>query len=295
MPSRAAARSISRPIREGLWQSPSPALHVLAVFERACDLVGAGEEGRRRVIGLVAPEIGDGPLNVVLDQGGWDFTAVEPGTRARIDGGQLQVGSLEVDLRQAEVWEPRPDWAALRKHRAAIAGRLPALRALTLAHVQTGMLLALLDAVSREDSPREAILAAARPAVRALKAGWGGDVARLREGAAQLAGLGSGLTPAGDDFLCGSMLWAWVAHPRPGSFCRAMAASAASRTTTLSAALLWAAAHGECSAAWHVLLKMLAHPDDVGFSTATKDVLAHGASSGADALAGFLWAGEAVR
>jgi hypothetical protein len=244
---------------------------------------------------LVTPEIGDGPLNIVLDESGWDFAAIEPGTRAHIDGDWLQVGGLEVDLSQAQIWEPRPDWAALRKRRAAIARRLPTLRALGLAHGQTGDLLGfLLDEASPEGSLGEAILTAARSAVRSLQGGWGGDLARLREGAAQLAGLGGGLTPAGDDFLCGAMVWAWVAHPRPGSFCHAIAVAAAPRTTTLSAAFLWAAAQGAYSAAWHALLDALARRDDAMVNRAGQELLRHGASSGADALAGLLWAGMRI-
>jgi hypothetical protein len=273
---------------------PPPALEVLAAFERACDLVGVDEQGRRPIIALVTPEIGDGPLNVVLDDDRWDLRAIEPGTPARTDGERLQVGSLEIDLGQAEVWEPRPDWAALRTHRGRIEARLPTLRAVSLGHAPEGGLLALLGDDSGENRWREAALAAARSAGDALEAGWAGDLARLQEGAAQLAGLGGGLTPGGDDFLCGAMLWAWLAHPRPDSFCHAIVETAAPWTTTLSAAFLRAAAKGECSAAWHALLDALAQGDDSGVSQAALPVLAHGATSGADALAGFLWAATRI-
>jgi hypothetical protein len=256
--------------------------------------VGVGDQGRRPVIALVTPEIGDGPLNIVLDGNGWNLGTIEAGTPARTDGERLRVGGLVVDLGQAEVWEPRPDWAALRRRHAAIGARVPALRAVSLGHAPEGSLLALLDGGSSEDAPREAILAAARSAVDALEAGWAGDLARLPEGAARLAGLGGGLTPGGDDFLCGAMLWAWLAHPEPRSFCGAIVETAAPRTTTLSAAFLQAAAQGECSAAWHALLNALAQGDDSGVSRAALDVLAHGATSGADALAGFLWAGTRI-
>jgi hypothetical protein len=243
---------------------------------------------------LVTPEIGDGPLNIVLDYGCWDFRTTEPGTPARTDGERLQVGSLEIDLGQAEVWEPQPDWAGLRRRHAAIEARMPALRAVSLGRAPEGGLLALLGDNSGENRWREAALAAARSAGDALEAGWAGDVARLQEGAARLAGLGGGLTPGGDDFLCGAMLWAWLAHPRSDSFCRAIIETAAPGTTTLSAAFLRAAAKGECSAAWHALLDALAQGDDSGVSRAALAVLAHGATSGADALAGFLWAATRI-
>lgn len=288
---RTTARSISRSVREHLGQKPPPALEVLAAFERACDLVGPGEQGRRAVVALVTPEIGDGPLNIVLDGHCRDLTTIEPGTHARTDGERLRVGGLEIDLGQAAVWEPRPDWAALRARRDAIAARLPALRAVGLERAPAGSFLALLDEGWRGNPPREAILAAAQPAVDALEAGWAGDAARLQEGTAQLAGLGGGLTPGGDDFLCGAMLWARLAHPGPGSLCRAIVEIAAPRTTTLSAAFLRAAGQGECDAAWHSLLDALAHGDSVGIDRAAQKVLARGATSGADGLAGFLWAG----
>ena len=116
----------------------------------------------------------------------------------------------------------------------------------------------------------------------------------LETGAAQLAGLGGGLTPAGDDFLTGVMLWAWLAHPSPRSQCRLLVKAAAPRTTTLSAAFLQAAARGECGVAWHVLLAALSEGGDAELATAVQDVLSHGATSGADALAGFLWTGMSV-
>jgi len=126
-------------------------------------------------------------------------------------------------------------------------------------------------------------------AFESLRAGWQGDLAQLQDGAARLAGLGNGLTPAGDDFLIGVMLWAWLAHPTPQSFCGAIVESAAPRTMTLSAAFLRAAARGECDAAWHQLLAALATATNDELASVIERVLAHGATSGADTLAGFLW------
>jgi hypothetical protein len=132
-------------------------------------------------------------------------------------------------------------------------------------------------------------LEVARQAAEALAAGWAGDVAALRRGAERLAGLGVGLTPSGDDFLAGFMLRAWLAHSEPEPFCHHVVEAAAPRTTALSAAFLRAAARGECSAAWHVLLAALAGPGPAPLDEAVGGVLAHGHTSGADMLAGFLW------
>jgi hypothetical protein len=287
----ASARSISRFVAQHLRPRPAPVLEVLAVFERVCDLVSPDQQGRKPVIALVTPEIGDGPLNVVLNEGTRGFTSIKPGMRGQTDGDRLDIGGLAIELGDAEIWEPRPDWPALRAHAGAIATRLPMLRALSLERAPADSLLALMHEVPRQNRPSEAVLDAAQSAANALQGGWSGHPARLREGASQMAGLGPGLTPGGDDFLCGTMLWAWLAHSRPDAFCRAIAETAAPRTTTLSAAFLWAAARGECSAAWHALLDALAEGNDAGMAQAAQTVLTHGATSGADALAGFLWAG----
>lgn len=273
------ARSISRPVWERLLGRPFAA-RVLAVFDRACDLVTADGD----VMALVTPQIGDGPLNVVVEAEPGGFAAVEPGMPARLgDGGHLRIGGLEVILEGATVWEPRPDWSALRAGRAAIVGSLPLLRTIALRHT---------PAVGRDGI---LAYAAAREAAEALQAGWGGDFARLQNGAIKLAGLGGGLTPAGDDFLTGAMLWAWLAHPVPLAFCHPLLAAAAPRTTTLSAAFLQAAAQGECNAAWHRLFAALEMGAEDELAAAVREVLAYGATSGADALAGFLWLGSQVQ
>jgi hypothetical protein len=122
-----------------------------------------------------------------------------------------------------------------------------------------------------------------------LKVGWRGDQDALVEGGASLAGLGDGLTPAGDDFLAGVMLWAWLAHPAPEQFCSTLAQAAVPRTTILSSAFLRTVARGQCSADWHRLFAALAEGRSAEIACAARQVLAHGASSGLDAVIGFLY------
>lgn len=284
----AVARSISRPVRERLHRLQKGRFdaRVLAVFERACDLVTRDGD----VVALVAPQIGDGPLNVVVDGAAGLFAEVDPGAPVTLEGELLRVGELGIDLGKAMVWEPRPDWDTLRARRAAIVSCLPLLRALCLRHAPAGSLLALLEQdLPPGDVPARNILSTAQEAAEALREGWGGDLERLQEGAAGLAGLGGGLTPAGDDLLTGVKLWAWLAHPTPGLFCRAIVKVAIPRTTTLSAAFLRAAARGECSVSWHALLDPLSEGTGGEITPAVQEILAHGATSGADSLAGFLY------
>jgi hypothetical protein len=281
---RLVARSVSRPAKERLCglQARRFGARVLAVFESACGLVT--HDGG--VVALVLPEIGDGPLNVVVSGMARPFAEVEVGASATVERARLGVGGLRVDLGQATVCEPCPDWRALRGRWDRMRSRLPSLRACCLRHAPAGSLLSLLDG---SPSPAEAVSSMVQAAAQALRQGWAGDVERLREGAAGLAGRGGGLTPAGDDFLTGVMLWSWLAHPAPSPFCQTLAEVAAPRTTTLSAAFLRAAAQGECSAPWHTLLAVLNGGKDIEITAAVQDILAYGATSGADALAGFLY------
>ncbi|HUV89953.1 MAG TPA: DUF2877 domain-containing protein [Anaerolineae bacterium] len=319
---RTIAHSISRAVQEQLLCSQASHLeaHVLAVFEHACDLVThAGD-----VVALVTSHAGNGPLNIVVDDSVVDspaglFAGLEPGEPATLAVECLWVGGLRVDLGRAVVWEPRPDWDTLRARRDVILSSLPFLRDLCLCMAPAGSLLDLENTpappVHGTPAPPvhggalRAIFSAAQRAAEALREGWEGNLERLHEGALGLAGLGSGLTPAGDDFLTGTMLWAWLAHPVPAPFCRALVEAAIPRTTVLSAAFLRAAARGECSASWHGLLEALgegvgdrvpAPPVHGGariasqhrLFTAVQEIMAHGATSGADSLAGLLYASE---
>jgi hypothetical protein len=296
MSCRVIARSISRPVWERLEEA-SFAARVLAVFEHVCDLITSDGQ----VLALVLPQVGDGPLNIVVESTPGGFAALEPGMPAWLEEGRLQVGDLEVALETAVVWEPRPNWEKLRARQDVCTDRLPLVKAFSLRHAPEGSFLILVSGrpgratdpalVEPPNSTSAVSFAAAQEAAEALGAGWKRDAALLQAGAAQLAGLGGGLTPAGDDFLTGVMLWAWLAHPSPRSLCRLLVEAAAPRTTTLSAALLRAAARGECSVAWHTLLATLSEGSDAEVAGAVREVLSHGATSGADALAGFLWAG----
>jgi len=292
------ARSIGRSAVDTLRQTPFVA-RVLAAFEQACDLVTPNSD----VIAVVTPHTGNGPLNIVVEAGPGVLGIAERDAPVELDEGTLRFSRLEIALKDALLWEPCPDWGALRARPEAIKTRLPALRAIAMSHAPADSLLAALDTAGSHAIPNKAEnpashviptcgrVLAARPGSTAknLRSGWEEDVTCLQDAAAHLAGLGTGLTPAGDDFLAGVMLWAWLTHPAPGLLCRALVEVAAPRTTTLSAAFLRAAARGECDANWHRLLAVLSTSGAAQLAPAVQQIMAHGATSGADMLAGFLW------
>jgi hypothetical protein len=278
---RLVARSISRSVQTGPLSGVEQTWQVLAVFEHACDLVTPNSD----IVALVLPEIGNGPLSIVVD--GWYgvFAAIDPGTPAWTGETALRLGHLEIQLEHAAVWEPRPDWKLLRQTQEQIESRLPLMQDLALRHAPADSLL-----VGRGSNPP--YVATAWEAAQGLRdiwgIGWSTDK-QIGGATAQLAGLGSGLTPAGDDFLVGVMLRAWLAHPEPRPFCQFLFEAAAPRTTKLSVAFLRAATRGECGAAWHHLFGALLSGAEGELLEAVQGVVAHGHTSGADMLAGFLW------
>jgi len=257
---------------------------VWAVSGRACDLVTRDGD----VIALVTPSIGDGPLNVVLDRLNGLATLNRTNTELIAEGNCLRIEQFAVDMRSARTWEPCPDWEALRTRRSGIHRSLALLCAICSQHGRASHFAPLLEGIPNEDPFAKIVHRRAQRALADIHVGWHGDLDRLREAGARLAGLGQGLTPAGDDLLCGMMLWVWLASATPRPFSEVIAEAAAPRTTALSAAYLRAAARGECNAAWHALLSALSRGEEDPIAAAAHEVLRHGATSGADALLGFL-------
>ena len=119
-----------------------------------------------------------------------------------------------------------------------------------------------------------------------------GERDSLMEGAILLAGLGPGGTPAGDDFLVGVMAAIWLLGDEADA--PAIAGTAAPRTSALSAAFIRAAGRGEFIEPWHALFEALATGDPGQVERAAMRVESFGASSGADALDGFILAGRSL-
>ncbi|HSM71828.1 MAG TPA: DUF2877 domain-containing protein, partial [Anaerolineales bacterium] len=106
----------------------------------------------------------------------------------------------------------------------------------------------------------------------------------------KLAGLGVGLTPAGDDFIMGALYAAWIIHPREvaGELAEEIVKTAVPLTTSLSGAWIMSAGRGEAGQLWHEFFDALMDGDESTVQLRMENILAVGETSGADALAGFL-------
>ncbi|MGW6402971.1 DUF2877 domain-containing protein [Streptomyces sp. NPDC055134] len=110
----------------------------------------------------------------------------------------------------------------------------------------------------------------------------------VRRAARALVGLGPGLTPSGDDILCGALLASRV-WGGPLAHLSSAVADASRRTPLLSAALLRHAARGECVPQAHAFLRALSgEGPPLELEPAVRELLAVGHHSGGDLARGVL-------
>jgi hypothetical protein len=281
------AISVSRPIRERLQQREFTG-RAFGVHRVACNLV----DEHAHVITLLPPRVGHGPFSILVNT---NFENVAIGDAVQADADRLQVGNLSIELKDAPVWEPRPDWSQLRHARPQVEMAFAALDNWTSSAIWGGLAhITGADEYAEGQPTFMARLARGKEAYgRLIRHGLGQSKRdALVEGARLLAGLGPGGTPSGDDFLVGVMAAIWLLGDEADI--PAIAETAAPRTAALSAAFLRAAGRGEFIAAWHRLVRALAAGDPAEVKEAARQVESFGASSGADALDGFILAGRTL-
>ena len=281
------AISISRPVKERLQERAFTG-RVLSVHRLVCNLIDDG----RDVITLSGPSVGQGPFSITLEPA---FEGLTAGDAAHANAERLVVGGLTAMLDGAPTWEPRPDWPRLRPAREGVAAGFRAFDGWDSSAIWGGLAhITGADQYSEGKPAFMARLARGKEAYsRLIVAGLGeGNREALAQGARLLAGLGPGGTPAGDDFLVGVMAAIWLLGEAVDA--HAIARTAAPRTSALSAAFLRAAGLGEFIAPWHALLEALASAGLAQVEEAAMRLERFGASSGADALDGFILAGRCL-
>lgn len=205
------------------------------------------------VLAVVGPGVPRLPMTVVLSADPC-WPRLPPAT---IGGGRLRLG--EVAVYAVRWWEPRP--VLPPADRVVLAANVDRLARLVVAPLPVPVPPSLATAVRGDD----------------------GELAgRAARG---LAGLGPGLTPAGDDVLVG-LLSALSLLGGPPAVIDALLAAADGRTTDLSLALLRHAAKGECIDRVGGLLQALSGYGEVDL--AYRRLAAVGRSSGPALAAGVL-------
>ena len=253
-PAAVSARSVAL-----VHGAPRPAT-VLAVFPTALYLRVGGHCDVLPVVtrgGLRLPTA----LAVATDLPtvGW---GAQPGDEVVVGGGAVRLAA--VTLRAVRTWHPR---SVPRATTALRAGRLS-----TLSLPWRAPARGVVDLLLRRDRASYA----------------------LADRVGALVGAGPGLTPSGDDVLCGVLLGLHLhAHSSPALVAELWPAvePRLAATTSLSAALLREAAEGYAAEPVTRLLECLATPatqgDAAPLREAVRAVLAIGHTSGADLLGGL--------
>jgi hypothetical protein len=256
------------------WLQQPTAVSLLHIFDQALNLV----DDHGTIISVVPGSIGAGPFSLVV-AGERPFSAIiSPQDPVHKTATHLHLGPLAIDLRPAKVWQPKPPWPLLHEQQSDWLTLLPALQ--TAVNQQQDRLTA--------GSPAQfatQFYAASHAAQQAIAQT---EAAELAAAVFNLAGLGPGLTPAGDDFLVGLLLGLRATRPEGvvAEWAKIVVETAVPRTTKLSAAWLVAAAQGEAWLAWHRLLAGLLA--GYGWQQPFNQILGNGATSGIAALMGFL-------
>lgn len=274
---------------------PDGEIEVHAASSRARAIIAAGYRGRLLGSyrhGIVALDRRGRPLHLTSrkDEMGpfslwvgprcwpiaWALRGPSPSTPLTGGAYSLHLGTRRIRLDRAEDWDPRPPWRAL-------GSRLRW-------WIEIARDLAAATGLERTDLPDDRSwprLHAHRLEIRrAMRRQDGEAVARA---AWALAGLGPGLTPAGDDYLVGVLL-ALRAIPSRTAWPLGspdILKAASGRTSALSMALLGAAARGEAARPWHALVWALARAEAGKVFGAAARVRRLGHSSGSWTLAGF--------
>ncbi len=255
------------------WLNKPSAVSMLHLFDQAFNLID--DEGE--IVSIVQPKIGAGPFAIVVDVKRPFPHIISPHDPIHKTADSLQIGKLTMDMRPVAVWQPRPNWALLQEQQSLWFPLLPALQT---AVAQEHHRLIVGPAHFAQHFQQATI------AMQQAIAQTNED--QLQTAVATLAGLGPGLTPAGDDFLLGVLLGLWATRPAAEviGFAERVLETAVPRTTQLSAAWLTAAARGEAVLAWHHFVEALLAR--AAWELPVNAILDTGATSGVAALLGFM-------
>lgn len=281
---------VGRAVRQEGWSG-----EILAVYPQSCYLLD--EDGA--IYAVVQEPLGNGPLNLVISSGPADpLQRLSVGETVRSTGEILQLSdSLDVGLTKAQLWDPKP-YLALGAGTDGFHRAIAALVDVAMTRSPQESLARLLPHLREEDLPAPLQKVKHFPRSHALMGGLAESLAsRNRRGlkvvTSSMAGLGPGLTPAGDDFLAGVLFGLALTQDQQtdselGEIASMLLETAAPRTGEISAAYLKAAYTGEVGERWHRLLAALAGGDPAAIEETAHALMQVGETSGADMLAGFI-------
>ncbi len=291
------AADYSRPIQP-LFGLPPRIGVIQGIFQRVMNIALDDT-----VLSVLSDELPSMPNGVRVPSGLMDeiLRSLHTGMNVLIGDGELLIpgADLSLTLPPFPPWEPRPavEGRCWRRMTVGQHGHLLA-RYLADQHQQNGLGSLAGPLLLKQSVPKTPLQRLALPKLRLLaRASWQLDRAGIEAAAYGLAGLGPGLTPAGDDALAGfaavmALLSPYLsadAVPRK-HIAETLMTVARSRTTKLSVVLLAHASRGEVSEQLGQMLLALSLPIEQSEQVlqAALHLLAFGATSGSDTLLGVL-------
>jgi len=284
---------------QSMFEQPTHAGSIHSMFHRAVNVAIDGT-----MLSLLSSELPRMPNGVRLSSVMLEelLRGLGPGMEVLVgDGGLLIPGcNFSLCLLEAPPWEPRPDIEGYSWQCETVAQHVRLLALYLVDRPQRGGLAALVGQLLLGQAVQEMPLARmALPKMQLLaRAAWEQDIAGVEEATRGLAGLGPGLTPAGDDVLAGfaavmALLSARISADGTSRshVAEVIAAVARPRTTVLSGVLLEYAARGEVAEQLGEVLLALALPAEESEAVlqAAEKLLAFGGTSGGDTLLGVLF------
>jgi hypothetical protein len=231
-------------------------------------------------------------LYATPDSASWLDRGLAPGAEVRSHGRGLEVDDrFAFDFGPADVWEPP---AAPLSAIAPLDAGVQLLAAMARQRSPGGLgALLWLPANTLDENAFEAsdpLLRAALPPVAAVRRWLAAALARVEApppAIDALIGLGPGLTPSGDDFLCGAMAALHYLHRADvASRLAAIVLPRLSATNLISAAYLRCASTGDASSVLFDVLDCLHAADELLLAQRLDAVDRVGHTSGWDCLAG---------
>lgn len=283
------ASSLTADVNTWLTETCQP--RILHVFDEACNLVNE----HKGILSIVTPQIGNGPFNMVVEDEILFSEKINLEFQVSLSPTEITLGNLTINTVSAKTWNPRPDWEMLYGRRKNI---LTSLTRLPITNYQSPGLDMPFTATAQgypstrlRQSGRRSTTNNLQSLISTLCFSLANaDISSAQIITSQLAGLGIGLTPAGDDFIMGAVLATWIVHPLEvaGVLAKEITDTAAPLTTSLSAAWLRSAGRGEAGQVWHEFFDALIENNKSNIHLRINNILAVGETSGGDAMAGFL-------
>ena len=286
------------------WLERPKVARVLHVFEEVCNLID--EDGA--VVAIQAQGMPMTSLAAKLDvpagnMGKHGFkSGISPQSKVRTAPGQLSLGPLEISTTPARLWSGRLQSAHLTVVMKRPAGLVERIEYWLRSESPDESLYWAFSSGSGSRRPpsrpqgeatggiarlaQDRIAIAAGEIISGIRAG---DLAQAAAGAEAAAGLGGGLTPAGDDFLLGTFhaLWFFWPPDQASRWAGRMAAVALPQTSPLSAAWLQTGAGGEAGEYWQKMFDAWSSGQSEALDESIRKIITTGHTSGSDALTGF--------